>query len=60
MKKTEGVPVYPITDVRGLGIPKAIALGSQHVFTLFASTVLVPILTGLDIGVALVMSGVGT
>lgn len=52
--------MYPITDVRGLGIPKAIALGAQHVFTLFASTVLVPILTGLDIGVALVMSGVGT
>ena len=50
----------PVTNVMELGMPRALALGAQHVFTLFASTVLVPILTGLDIGVALVMSGVGT
>ena len=49
-----------IRDVRELGIPRAILLGLQHVFTLFASTVLVPILTGLDVGVALIMSGIGT
>lgn len=35
-------------------------LSFQHVFAMFGATVLVPILTGLDIGVALVASGVGT
>ncbi len=50
----------PIEDISTLGYPKQLALGVQHVFTLFASTVLVPILTGLDVGVALVMSGIGT
>lgn len=51
---------YPITDISGLGVGRGAALGLQHVFTLFASTVLVPILTGLDVGVALIMSGIGT
>lgn len=49
-----------IEDISELSPLKSATLGLQHVFTLFASTVLVPILTGLDIGVALVMSGVGT
>ena len=35
-------------------------LSLQHVFAMFGATVLVPLLTGLDIGVALVASGVGT
>ena len=39
---------------------KWIALSFQHVFAMFGATVLVPILTGLDVGVALVASGVGT
>lgn len=51
---------YPITDISVLGPGRGIALGLQHVFTLFASTVLVPILTGLDVGVALITSGLGT
>lgn len=50
----------PIRDISSLSPLAGITLGMQHVFTLFASTVLVPILTGLDIGVALVMSGIGT
>ena len=41
-------------------IPQWIVLSLQHVFAMFGATVLVPILTGLDIGVALVASGVGT
>lgn len=36
---------YPITDISILGPWRGITLGLQHVFTLFASTVLVPILT---------------
>lgn len=35
-------------------------LSLQHVFGMFSATILVPLLTGLDIGVALVASGVGT
>jgi len=35
-------------------------LSLQHVFAMFGATVLVPILTGLNVGVALVASGVGT
>src|SRR5690554_2760346 len=50
----------PITDISTLSYGRQLALGIQHVFTLFASTVLVPILTGLDVGVALIMSGIGT
>lgn len=36
------------------------ALAVQHVFAMFGATVLVPLLTGLDVGVALVASGIGT
>jgi len=39
---------------------KKVVLGIQHTFTMFGATVLVPILTGLDIGVALFMAGVCT
>ncbi len=37
-----------------------IILSLQHVFAMFGATVLVPILTGLDVSVALVASGIGT
>jgi uracil permease len=60
MSKSIGINNEPIEDISSLGTAKKLTLGAQHVFTLFASTVLVPILTGLDIGVALVMSGIGT
>lgn len=59
-QKTEKNITYPITDISILGPTRGFALGLQHVFTLFASTVLVPILTGLDVGVALIASGIGT
>ncbi|SHE77044.1 uracil permease [Atopostipes suicloacalis DSM 15692] len=35
-------------------------LSFQHIFAMFGATILVPILTGLPISVALIMSGVGT
>jgi len=35
-------------------------LGIQHTFTMFGATVLVPLLTGLDVGVALFTAGIGT
>lgn len=37
-----------------------ILLSFQHVFSMFGATILVPIITGLPISVALLMSGVGT
>ena len=44
--------------------PKSVAqwviLSLQHVFAMFGATVLVPLITGLDVGVALVASGIGT
>lgn len=39
---------------------KILVLGLQHAFTMFGATILVPILTGLDISVCLVMAGLGT
>lgn len=41
-------------------ISKLMILGLQHVFAMVGATVLVPLLTGLDVGVALVASGIGT
>lgn len=45
---------------RPKSILKWVMLSLQHVFAMFGATVLVPLLTGLDVGVALVASGVGT
>lgn len=39
---------------------KNIIMGLQHTFIMFGATILVPLLTGLDIGVTLFASGVGT
>ena len=39
---------------------KKTVLGLQHTFTMFGATALVPILTGLDVSVALFMAGVCT
>ena len=39
---------------------KLAILGFQHVFAMFGATVLVPTLTGLDVGTTLLMAGLGT
>lgn len=63
MEKTEkkkarlGEPIY---DARTLGIPKMLVLGFQHTFAMFGATVLVPIVTGLDVSTTLLMAGLGT
>lgn len=49
-----------ITDARTLGWPKTIMLGLQHTFAMFGATVLVPLLTGLNISTTLLMAGLGT
>mgnify|MGYP000016568049 CR=1 FL=1 len=43
-----------------LGPKRAVALGFQHAFAMSCATILVPLLTGLDVGVALFCAGVGT
>lgn len=43
-----------------LPIAQAIPLALQHLMAMFGATVLVPILTGLDPGVGLMTSGIGT
>ena len=43
-----------------MGGGKNLLLGLQHLFAMFGSTVLVPILTGLDPNVALFTAGLGT
>lgn len=37
-----------------------VVMGLQHTFVMFGATVLVPLLTGLDVGVTLFASGIGT
>lgn len=37
-----------------------LVMGLQHTFVMFGATVLVPILTGLDVGVTLFAAGIGT
>ena len=49
-----------IYDARKLGNVKMFILGFQHMFAMFGATVLVPLLTGLDIATTLLMAGLGT
>lgn len=49
-----------IYDATRLGVPKMLILGLQHTFAMFGATVLVPILTGLDVATTLLMAGLGT
>ena len=49
-----------IYDARKLGIPKMVILGLQHTFAMFGATVLVPLITGLDVSTALLMAGLDT
>ena len=50
----------PVYDARILGAPRMAVLGLQHMFAMFGATVLVPILTGLDIATTLLFAGLGT
>jgi uracil permease len=49
-----------IHDASVLGKPKMLVLGIQHTFAMFGATVLVPLLTGLDVATTLLMAGLGT
>ena len=56
----QSIPDEGIFDVRQLGIGKALILGLQHTFAMFGATVLVPLLTGLDVSTTLLCAGLGT
>lgn len=49
-----------IYDAKELGTGKTLVLGLQHLFAMFGSTVLVPLLTGLDVSTTLLFAGIGT
>lgn len=49
-----------IYDARVLGTPKVLLLGLQHMFAMFGATILVPMLTGLDVSTTLLFAGLGT
>ena len=48
-----------IYDARGLGTPKMLVLGLQHLFAMFGATVVVPLITGLDVSTTLLFAGLG-
>ena len=50
----------PIYDAKELGTPRVLLLGLQHMFAMFGATILVPMLTGLDVSTTLLFAGVGT
>ena len=54
------IGLEPIYDARKLGYPRMGILGFQHLFAMFGATVLVPILTGLNVQTTLLMAGLGT
>ena len=49
-----------IYDARTLRKPKFFILGVQHMFAMFGATVLVPLITGLDVSATLLFAGIGT
>ena len=57
MNNTQQDGIY---DAKKLGAGKVFVLGLQHIFAMFGATVLVPIITGLDISTTLLFAGLGT
>lgn len=55
--ETENKGIY---NARTLGKPKFIVLGVQHLFAMFGATILVPLITGLDVSATLLFAGIGT
>lgn len=49
-----------VYNAKELGAGKVTVLGLQHMFAMFGATVLVPILTGLNVSTTLFFAGVGT
>ena len=60
MSKAKNSNQTAIYNAKELGLFRTIVLGLQHTFAMFGATVLVPILTGLEISTTLLMAGLGT
>lgn len=56
----KGIGDICIYDARTLGTPRVLLLGVQHMFAMFGATILVPMLTGLDVSTTLLFAGLGT
>lgn len=59
-KQKEVLGENGIYDAKQLGVPKMVILGVQHMFAMFGATILVPMLTGLDVSTTLLFAGLGT
>ena len=59
MSSTNNQP-YAVYNARELGMGRMLLLGMQHTFAMFGATVLVPLLTGLNVSTTLLMAGIGT
>lgn len=57
MKTQEREAIY---DVKELGAVQTVVLGFQHMFAMFGATVLVPLLTGMNVSTTLLFAGLGT
>lgn len=51
---------YMAKEANNQSLWKNIVIGLQHTLAMFGATVLVPLLTGLDVGVTLFCAGIGT
>ena len=56
----KGIGDVCIYDAKTLGAPRVAILGIQHMFAMFGATILVPMLTGLDVSTTLLFAGLGT
>lgn len=59
-KTTKSESQKAIYDARELGTVKMLLLGLQHMFAMFGATIMVPLLTGLNVSTTLLMAGIGT
>ena len=60
MSEKKSVPPAASVPQKDLGKAGFCILSVQHVFAMFGSTVLVPALTGINPGIALLTAGIGT
>ena len=58
--KDKNLSESAVYDAKTLGTPKVLMLGLQHMFAMFGATVLVPVITGLDVSTTLLFAGLGT
>lgn len=59
-KTTAKIGEKAIYDARPLGTGRMLVLGLQHMFAMFGATVVVPLITGLDVSTTLLFAGLGT